>query len=68
VFYGTAITALFVLLPRLGAVNNAAIMNFEPIAAMALGWVVLGQRIAPLQVAGALVVIGAIVVLTSGRR
>jgi drug/metabolite transporter (DMT)-like permease len=68
VFYGTAITALFVLLPRLGAVNNAAIMNFEPIAALALGWVVLDQRIATLQIAGALLVIGAIVVLTSGRR
>ena len=31
VLYGSAITALFVLLPRLGAVNNAAVMNFEPI-------------------------------------
>ncbi len=66
--YSSAITALFVLLPRLGAVNNAAVLNIEPIAALLLGWIVLGQRVAPIQVAGALVVIGAIVMLTTGRR
>lgn len=60
VFYGTAITSLFVVLPRLGAVNNMAIMNFEPIAVMAIAWVLLGQAVAPLQVLGAFVVIGAI--------
>jgi len=68
VLYGTAITALFTLLPRLGAVNNAAIMNFEPVAALALGWLVLDQRIAASQIAGGLIVIAAIVVLTTGRR
>lgn len=68
VLYGSAITALFVLLPRLGAVNNAAVLNFEPIAALLLGWVVLDQQVAPIQIGGALVVIGAIVMLTTGRR
>ena len=68
VLYSAAITAFFVVLPRLGAVNNAAIMNFEPIAALVMGWLVLGQVIAPAQIAGALVVIGAIVLLTTGRR
>ena len=68
VLYGTAITVLFTVLPRLGAVNNAAIMNFEPVAALALGWLVLDQRIAASQVAGGLIVIAAIVVLTAGRR
>ncbi|MCZ7561381.1 MAG: DMT family transporter [Burkholderiaceae bacterium] len=68
VLYSSAITALFVLLPRLGAVNNAAVMNFEPIAALFLGWVVLDQHVAAIQIAGALVVIGAIVMLTTGRR
>lgn len=68
VLYSSAITALFVLLPRLGAVNNAAVMNFEPIAALFLGWVVLDQHVATIQIAGALVVIGAIVMLTTGRR
>ncbi len=67
IFYGAAITALFVLLPRLGAVNNAAIMNFEPIAALLLGWVVLGQHVAPIQIVGAAVVIGAIVLLSTAH-
>ncbi len=68
VLYGAAITGVFVLLPRLGAVNNAALLNFEPIAAMALGWLVLDQRMAPVQVAGALIVVVAIVMLSTGRR
>ncbi|MGE0310828.1 MAG: DMT family transporter [Lautropia sp.] len=65
--YGTAITALFVLLPRVGAVNNSPYLNFEPIAAMILAWVLLGQQMRPTQVAGALVVVGAIVWLSLGH-
>lgn len=68
VLYGMAITGLFVVLPRLGAVNNAAIMNFEPIAALGMAWAVLGQTIAPIQLAGGVIVIGAIVYLSAGRR
>lgn len=68
VFYGAAITALFVLLPRLGAVNNAMVLNFEPIAVLALAWVVLGQSVTPLQIFGAFVVVGAIMALGAGRR
>lgn len=66
--YTLAFTTLFGLLPRLGAVNNAPILNFEPIAALALGSLVLGQRVLPTQVAGAFLVVGAIVYLTTGRR
>jgi drug/metabolite transporter (DMT)-like permease len=67
-FYGTAITSLFVLLPRLGAVNNAALLNFEPIAVLFMGWVILGQRVAPLQILGAFIVIGAIVMLATAKK
>ena len=67
-FYGSAITSLFVLLPRLGAVNNSVVMNFEPIAALCMGWLILDQRIAPMQIAGAFIVIGAIVAISIGRR
>jgi drug/metabolite transporter (DMT)-like permease len=67
-FYGTAITAMFVLLPRLGMVNNAAVLNFEPIAVLAIAWVVLGQAVAPLQIAGAFIVVGAIMWMGSGKR
>ncbi len=64
--YGTAITSLFVVLPRLGAVNNSVVLNFEPIAVLVIAWAVLDQRIAPLQVLGALIVVGAIV--ATGRK
>lgn len=65
--YASAITALFVLLPRLGAVNNAAIMNFEPIAALLLAWIVLDQAMAPVQLLGAAIVVAAIVLLVTIR-
>jgi drug/metabolite transporter (DMT)-like permease len=68
VFYGTAITSVFVLLPRLGAVNNAAVLNFEPIAVLGLAWLILGQAVAPLQIVGAFVVVGAIVWMGTGKR
>jgi len=68
VFYGTAITSVFVLLPRLGAVNNAAVLNFEPIAVLGLAWLILGQAVAPLQIVGAFIVVGAIVWMGTGKR
>ena len=67
-FYGMAITALFVLLPRLGAVHNAAVLNFEPIAVLGIAWLVLGQAVAPLQVFGAFIVVGAIMWMGAGKR
>jgi drug/metabolite transporter (DMT)-like permease len=68
VFYGTAITSTFVLLPKLGAVNNAAVLNFEPIAVLGLAWVVLDQAVAPLQIVGAFIVVGSIVWMGMGKR
>lgn len=68
VFYGTAITSMFVLLPRLGAVNNAAVLNFEPIAVLGLAWLILGQAVMPLQIVGAFIVVGAIVWMGAGNR
>ena len=67
-FYGTAITSVFVLLPRLGTVNNAVVLNFEPIALLGLAWVILDQKVTPLQILGAFIVVGAIMVLGSGKR
>jgi drug/metabolite transporter (DMT)-like permease len=67
-FYGTALTSLFVLQPRLRAATDTAALNFEPIAVLVLGWAILGQSLEPRQVAGALVVIGAIVALGTARR
>lgn len=61
--YGTAFTIMFTVLPRLGVVGNSAIMNVEPVFALVLAWLILGQAIAPVQVAGALLVVGAVMAL-----
>jgi drug/metabolite transporter (DMT)-like permease len=61
VFYGTAFTLMFTVLPRLGVVGNSALMNVEPIFALGLAWALLGQRIAVSQVMGGLVVVGCVV-------
>ena len=66
--YGSGITILFTVLPRLGVVGNAAIMNVEPVFALVLAWLILGQAIAPSQVAGALLVVATVVWLGLGRR
>jgi drug/metabolite transporter (DMT)-like permease len=67
-FYGTAITSTFVLLPKLGAVNNAAVLNFEPIAVLGLAWLILDQSVAPLQILGAFIVVGSIVWMGTGGK
>lgn len=67
-FYGTAITTMFTLLPRLGVVANSPVLNVEPVASLVLAWWVLGQAVAPLQVVGALLVVGAVMGLALRRR
>jgi drug/metabolite transporter (DMT)-like permease len=66
--YGTGITVLFIVLPRLGVVGNAAIMNVEPVFALVLAWAILAQAIAPSQVVGALLVVATVVWLGLRRR
>jgi len=66
--YGTAFTIMFTVLPRLGVVGNSAIMNIEPIFALALAWAILGQSIAPTQVAGGLLVVATVMWLGLRRR
>ena len=66
--YGTGITILFTVLPRLGVVGNSAVMNVEPVFALVLAWLILDQHIAPVQVVGALVVVGAVIWLGTRRK
>ncbi|OOG46171.1 DMT family transporter [Polaromonas sp. A23] len=66
--YGTAFTIMFTVLPKLGVAGNSAIMNVEPVFALVLAWLILDQAIAPVQVAGALLVVGAVMVLGLRKR
>ena len=61
--YGTAFTIMFTVLPKLGVVGGSPIMNVEPVFALVLAWLVLDQAIAPMQIAGALLVVGTVIAL-----
>lgn len=67
VLYGVAFSVLFVTLPRLNMAENAPVMNIEPVASLLLGWAVLGQTLAPIQLAGGAVVLSGIVWLARGK-
>ena len=66
--YGTAFTILFTVLPKLGVVGNSAIMNVEPVFALVLAWALLDQAIAPVQLAGAFLVVGTVMWLGLRKR
>ncbi len=66
--YGTAFTIMFTVLPKLGVAGSSPIMNVEPVFALVLAWLVLNQSIAPLQIAGALIVVGAVMWLGLRKR
>ena len=67
-FYGVAITTLFIVLPRLQGAATTVALNFEPIAILLLAWVFLDQTVAPLQIVGAFLVVGAIAWLGGAKR
>lgn len=66
-FYGLASTVLFVLIPRLNMARNAPVMNFEPVASLLLGYLVLGQVLSPIQLTGGAIVLGCIIWLGTAK-
>ncbi len=66
-FYCVAMISVFFVIPRVPATTTAA-LNFEPIAALALAWLVLGHTVTPLQLAGALLTVGSIAWLGVSKR
>jgi drug/metabolite transporter (DMT)-like permease len=59
---------MFTLLPKLGVVGSSPIMNVEPVAALLLAWPILDQSMAPVQWLGAVLVVGAVMVLGLRKR
>lgn len=59
-FYAFAMIGLFVATARLGPARTGFFMNFEPVAALLLAALILGQTLAPVQLAGAALVVGAL--------
>jgi drug/metabolite transporter (DMT)-like permease len=67
--YGTAFSLFFALMPRLDMARNAPASNIEPVAALILGWLLLGQTLSAIQLLGATLVVAGIVWLAlSGKK
>ncbi|MDX1298598.1 MAG: DMT family transporter [Pseudomonas sp.] len=67
VLYGTAFSALFILVTRLDIARNAPVMNMEPVAGLLFGWLILDQLLGGIQVVGGLIVVCGIVMLAYKR-
>ncbi len=67
--YALGIIGLFLLLPRLGAVQTSVVLNLEPVAVAGIAWLALGEALTPLQIAGAVIVVATIISFqATGRR
>ena len=58
--YTVGMTALLFAAAALGATRVAVVMNVEPLASIALTFLILGERLKPVQLAGALIVTASI--------
>ncbi len=59
-FYAFGMIGVFAATVRLGPMRTGFFMNFEPIASVLLSALILGQTLAPVQLAGAALVIAAL--------
>jgi len=67
--YALGITGLFLLLPRLGAVQTSIVLNLEPVVVAGIAWLALGEALTALQIAGALIVVATVILFqTTARR
>ena len=67
--FGAALAAMFMAVPRIGATATALLMNLEPPATVLLAAWLLGDRLAPAQLVGIAIVLGAVIAAQLlGRR
>ncbi|NAW11248.1 EamA family transporter [Halomonas sp. D1-1] len=66
--YGVAFSILFISVPRLDMARNAPAMNMEPVAALVLGYLVLGQTLSSVQLLGGGMVLAGIVMLGLSKQ
>lgn len=67
VFYTWAVIALFEVLAVIGSFRMSLVMNVEPVAAVLLSFLVLGQELRQSQLAGVALVVAAVVLLEGVR-
>lgn len=66
--YAAGISGVFLLLPRLGAVETAVGLNLEPVAVILIAWIVLDESLSAAQLAGAALVVAAVLAYQLRRR
>ncbi len=59
-FYAVSMLGFFGAIALIGSIRASLLMNLEPVFAIAAGFLILGQVLTPLQLAGAALVIGAV--------
>jgi drug/metabolite transporter (DMT)-like permease len=67
VLYAAGIVGVFLLLPRMGATQTAVVLNLEPVAVAVVAWLALGESLSALQVAGAGIVVAAVIFYQASR-
>ena len=65
--YGIGLACLYEGMARIGPLWTAALINLEPVVSLLAAWTILGERMNPPQLAGAALVIGAIVGMKKAR-
>lgn len=65
--YAVGLGCLYASIARLGALRTAVLINIEPLVSVAAAFLVLGQAIGPLQMAGAAIVVAGILLMTCDR-
>ncbi len=68
VLYAIGLVALFTSATRIGPLRTGLVMNLEPIVAIGGSWLLLGQGLAPVQLAGGALVIAGIIGAQMARR
>jgi len=67
IFYGIGFSAMFIYMPRLNMAQTGPVMNLEPVIALFLGSLILGQNLSILQLSGAGIVIAGIIILSTAK-
>ena len=66
--YAVGIITLFLVLPLLGPMQTAVVLNLEPVVVALVAWAVLGEALSPLQMLGAVMVVAAVIYFQVARR
>ena len=68
VLYAIGLVAMFTSAVRIGPLRTGLVMNLEPIVAIGGSWLLLGQGLTPVQLAGGALVIAGVIGAQTSRR